>query len=111
MPRSPKSQVNMCVASGERLKEVPDVVGLLSIGVRVRLLRVDEVGELERVADEEDRRVVAHQVVVAVLGVELDGETARVAYGVGRTACAGHGREAREGLGLLADLREEPRRV
>ena len=39
---------------------------------------MDEIGEFQRVADEEDRRVVADQVVVAVIGVELDREAARV---------------------------------
>ena len=47
--------------------------------VRAALLGVDEVRELLRVADEEDRRVVADEVVVALLGVELDREAARVA--------------------------------
>lgn len=46
-------------------EEVPDVVGLLHVAVGVALLRVDEVGEHQRVADEEDGRVVADQVVVA----------------------------------------------
>lgn len=52
--------------------------------------RVDEVGELDGVLDEEHREVVAHQVVVALLGVELGGEASDVADGVGRSAEAGH---------------------
>ena len=89
-------------------EEVPDVVRLLMVGEGIGLLGVDEVGELQRVADEEDRGVVADQVVVPVLGVELEGEAARVADGVGRSPAAGHRREADEGLGLLPDLAEEP---
>ena len=66
-------------------------------------------GNLQRVAHEEHRRVVADEVPVAFLGVELDGEAADVALGVGRAALAGHRREAHEHFGLLADLREELR--
>jgi hypothetical protein len=40
---------------------------------------VDDVRELDRVADEGDREVVADEVPVAVFGVELDGEAAGVA--------------------------------
>ena len=89
-------------------EEVPDVVRLLVVGVGVGLLGMDEVGELQRVADEEDRGVVPHQVVVSVLGVELDGEPPRVAHCVGRSSAPGHRGEPEEGLGPLADLTEEP---
>ncbi len=88
-------------------EEVPHVVRLLVVGERVGLLRVDEVGELERVTDEEDGGVVAGQVVVAVLGVELQGEAPGVPDGIGRSASPGHRGEAQEGLGLLAHLGEE----
>ena len=86
---------------------------------------MDEVLELGGVADEEDRCVVADQVVVAVLGIELDREAARVAHRVGRAQLAGDGGEADEqrrapagleqgGLGVLADVLgdlEEPVRA
>ena len=77
------------------------------VGEGVGLLRVDEVGELERIADEEDGRVVAGQVVVAVLRVELHGEATRVADGLGRPFAAGHGREPGEGLGTPAHRRQK----
>ena len=47
------------------------------------LLRVDEVGELNGIANEEDRSVVAYQVVVAFGGVEFHRETAWVTPGIG----------------------------
>ena len=59
-----------------------------------------EVGELQRVAEEEDRRVVADDVPVALLGVELHREATDVALGVGRATLTGDGREAGEHLGL-----------
>ena len=87
--------------------EVPVVLGVAQVGARVTLDGVVEVGELQRVAEEEDRGVVADDVPVALLGVELHGEAADVALGVGRAALAGDGREAGEHLGLLADLAED----
>ena len=90
-------------------EEVPHVVRLLMVGEGIGLLGVDEVGELQRIADEEDRSVVPDQVVVPVLRVELEGEATRVAHRVGRPPAPGHGGEAEEGLGLLADLTEEAR--
>ena len=44
---------------GTQREEVPDVFGFLNIGVGVALLRVDEVGKFQWIADEEDRRIVA----------------------------------------------------
>jgi hypothetical protein len=87
--------------------EVPDVVRLGGTRVRVALLGVDEVRELDGVPDEEHRGVVADEVVVALLGVELQRPAARVADGVRGTEVAGHRGEPQERLGLLADLGEE----
>ena len=61
---------------------VPHHVGVLEVGLGVPLLGVDEVGELAGVSDEEDGRVVASHVPVALLGVELDREASRVPFGV-----------------------------
>ncbi len=60
-------------------------------------------GELQRVLDEEHRGVVADEVVVALFGVELQGEAARVSDGVRTPEVVGDGREAQEDLGALAD--------
>ena len=75
--------------------------------IGLHLHRMDQVGELDRVLDEEDRDVVADQVPVALLGVELDREAAHVARRVHRAGAAGHGGEAHEHLGLLADLGQD----
>ena len=92
---------------GQRGPEIPVVLGAAHVGARVALDRVVEVGELQRVAQEEHRRIVADHVPVAFLGVELDGETADVSLGIGRAALPGHGGEAGEQLGFLADLRKD----
>ncbi len=93
---------------GQRAPEVPVVQGAAHVGARVALHGMVQVGELQRVAQEENRRVVAHQVPVALLGVELHGEAADIALGVSGAALAGHGGEAGEHLGLLAHGREDP---
>ncbi len=92
---------------GRMGEEIPRVVGLLHVGERIALLRMDEVGELLRIADEEDRRAVADKIVVAVLGIELERIAARIAHHVGRAALERHRREALEHLGLLAHAIEK----
>ncbi len=74
--------------------------------VRLGLGRMDQIRELDRVLNEEDGHVVSDEVPVALLGVELDGEAADVARGVGRPALADDGREAHEDGRSLADLGE-----
>ena len=80
---------------------------LRELAVGLGLHGVDEVGELDRVLDEEDRDVVADDVPVALLRVELHGEATHVAGEVGRALAAGHRREAHEGGRALARALEE----
>jgi hypothetical protein len=67
---------------------------------------MDEILELGGIPDEEDRRVVADEVVVAFVGVELDGEPPGVADGVGAAEFTGNRGEAHEQVGPLAGLEE-----
>ena len=76
--------------------EIVEAPRLLLVGDRVGLEGVDHVRELDRIADEEDLQVVADQVPVAVDGLQLDGEAARVARRFRRFLAADHGREAHE---------------
>jgi hypothetical protein len=87
--------------------EVEGHVRVLDSSLWVSLLAVDKVWELHRVLDEEDWGVVANHVVVALFGVELDGESTWVAVAVVGTALAGDGRESEEDGGSLSDLVEE----
>lgn len=73
----------------------------------LRLHRVDEVGKLQRVLDEEHGDVVPHQVEVAFLRVELHGEAAHVAGEVAGSARAGHCGEAHEDRGAPPGIVEE----
>ena len=96
---------------GVQRHEIPERVvrrlRLRDLPVGMRLAGVDDVGELDAVLDEEHRDVVADQVEVAFVGVELDRETAGVAHRVSRPARAEHGREPAEHLSLLALLGQE----
>ena len=83
--------------------EVPHHLRAFQVALRQALLGVDKVREFERITDEEHRRVVADDVPVAFLGVELQREATRIALGVGRTTLTAHGGETQESWGLLAD--------
>ena len=71
--------------------------------------RVDEVGELDRILDEEDRNVVPHHVPHAFIRVKLDGESAHIARGIGRTAAAGDRAESQEQRRAFARLLKQSR--
>jgi len=98
---------------GHQRDEVPEGVvcaarlGVATVGLHLH--GVHEVGELHRVLDEEHRNVVAHDVPVALLRVQLDGEAAHVARRVHRTGAAGHGGKAREHRGLHAHFGQHAR--
>jgi hypothetical protein len=72
--------------------------------VRLHLHRSGRGRELDRVLDEEDRDVVADEVPVAFVGVELDREAAHVARRVHRAGAARDGGEADENRASLALL-------
>lgn len=74
--------------------------------VGLGLHRMDQVGELDAVLDEERRDVVADQTPVAFLGIDLHRKAAHVARQVGRAFAAGDGGEAHEGRGALAFMLE-----
>ena len=73
---------------------------------RVETQRDAQVRELGRVAQEEDGRVVADPVPVALLSLELDREATRVTGAVVRAALTADGREANGDRALLASRRE-----
>ena len=98
-------------ALGHQRDEVPESVvrrgRLREAAVRLHLHGMDKVGELHRILDEEHRDVVADQVEIALVGIELHGEAAHVARRVDRARAARHRREAREDLGPLARVLQE----
>ena len=111
MARSDIAHISMWVISGISDAKSQKVscadAGLRHGEVRLGLGRVHQVGKLHRVLDEEDGDVVADEIPVAFIRVELHREAAHVARGIGRAAFAEHGREADEDRRLLAGFAEE----
>ncbi len=96
---------------GHEGDEVPERVvrrgGLRKAPVGFHLHGMDQVGKLHGVLDEEDRDVVAHQIPVALFGIELDGKAAHIARGIHRARSTGHGGEAHEDRHLLAGFGQD----
>lgn len=67
-------------------------------------MAVDEIRELDRIADEEDGEVQTAHIVVSFLSVVLNGEAARISDDLRSTAVTSDSRKAAEHGGLLADL-------
>ena len=104
MPRSPISQASMCADSGTCVQKSHCMSLSTQVVGQPALLRADEVLELHRVPDEEDRDVVPDDVQVALDGVEPQREAARVAPGVGAAPLPGHRGEPDQRVGPGAGL-------
>lgn len=89
---------------GDEAEKVPEGVRVLPMRLRVALLRVDQIGELQCVTDEEHGRVVAHHVPDAIFRVKLKREPARISGGIGEPGFASNSRESCEHGCLLPDL-------
>ena len=63
------------------------------MGPGMALLGMNEVGELVGIPNEEHGRVVADQIPVAFIRIELDREAAHVPLGIGGTELTGPRRE------------------
>ncbi len=92
---------------GRERPKIPHGGVAAQIGFGMAFLGVDEVGKFIGITHEEDRRVVADQIPIALVGVKLQGEAPHVALGVGGAAFAGDGREPEKTLGLAANTRED----
>ena len=98
-------------AFGGEADEIPEIIvsrlGLRKGAVRLFLHRVDQVRKLDRVLNEENRYVVADDVPVALLRVELHGEAPDVAGEIDRSLASGDGRKSDEGRRLFAGALEQ----
>ena len=56
--------------------------------IRLHLHRMDQIGKLDGVLNEKHRDIVADEIEVAFVGVELDGEAAHVTRQVDRARAA-----------------------
>jgi hypothetical protein len=98
-------------AFGRQADEIPEIVvrrlRLRKSAVGLLLDRMNHVRKLDGVLDEEHRNVVADDVPVAFLGIELDGKAAHVARQVRRALAAGNRGEPHEGRRFLAGALEQ----
>lgn len=88
-------------------QKVPECIGILHVSLRVTLLGVDEVGKLQGVADEEDRRVVSHHVPVTFLGVKLESEPTRIPGSIRKPTLTSHGGKSSKHGRLLTHFIKE----
>ena len=109
--RSDIAHISMWVDSGIKRHEVPEVVvrGLrLRKGpIRFLLRGMDEVGKLDRVLDEEHGNVVADDVEVSRLRVQLHRKSAHITRQIERTLVSDDGGEPDKRRGDLTRLLEE----
>src|SRR5664280_2888032 len=97
--RRKRNEVPECVVRGCRLREA---------AIGFHLDGVDQVRKFDGILDEEDRDVVAYQVPVAFLGVELHGKAAYVTGGVDRAGATRDGRYPGKYGRPFTDLGENP---
>src|SRR4051812_46482293 len=71
--------------------------------IRLLLGGMNDVWKFDRVLDEEHRDVVADEVPIPFLSVQLDGKSAHVARKIRRPFAAGNRREAHEYRRLFAE--------
>ena len=83
------------------------VLGIAAVGLHFH--RMDEIGKLDCVLDEEDRNVVANEVEIALVRVKFDCKAAHIARHIPCARAAGDSREPREDFRFLAFLGEERR--
>ena len=76
-------------------------------GIGFFLHCMDKVGEPYRILDKENRDVVADEIPIAFLGVELDRKAAHIAGEINRALAADHGGKADKGGGFLTGALEQ----
>ena len=85
----------------------PEHVGVLQMRLRIALLGMNKVGELGRVAEEEDGCIVEYPVEIAFVSTNLDGKTTRIAGSVCRARLATDRGETDSSAGSVANFLKE----
>lgn len=87
--------------------EVPYGSRALAVGVMIALLSMNKIRKLLRIPNKKNRRVVAHQVPVPVVGIIFHGEAPGIAFRIRAASFAGHGGKTKQHPCLLTDLAED----
>lgn len=109
MPRGDMVIVTWCSASGSSVQKSQLLLAERRLVRGSRFTAWFRSGNFSGSRRKNTGGVVAHEIPVARVGVELHGETPDVALGIGCAALAGDGRETHEAFGLLADPGEDRR--
>jgi len=87
--------------------EIPHHGRALEIGLRIPFLGMNEIRELFRVFNKKYRGIVSHQIPVAVIGIKLDGKTARVSFSISASLLTSDGGETHKDTALVACTAEQ----
>merc|ERR1711997_974994 len=87
--------------------EIPCHLARLDASLRVSLLGMDEIWELNWISDEEYRRVVSYHIVVALLSIELKCEASWISVAVVGSTFSCYSRETKEDRSSLSDSVQE----
>jgi hypothetical protein len=74
--------------------EIPCCLGTLNTGLRMSLLRVDEIRELNWVSDKEHWSIVSDDIIVSFFSIEFHGKTSWISLTIICAALSGDGGEA-----------------
>ncbi len=102
MPRSLIVIVIWCRASGSEVQKSQLLSATAQVGAGVTFDGMVQIGEFQRISQEEHGGIVSHQIPVSFVRVELDGKTADIAFGVRRATLTRYRGKAYEQLGLLS---------
>jgi hypothetical protein len=87
--------------------EVPNHVGISKVSLRISLLRMQKVRELNRILNKEHRGVISNHIVVALLSVELNSESSGISNAISRSSFTCNSWESQEQRGSLSDRIQE----
>lgn len=87
--------------------EVPEHICIRKMSCRVSLMRTVQGRELNRIANEKDRRVVEDPVQVTLIRVDLHGPSVNIASGICRTGFRSNCRYSKKDGRLLASFAQE----
>ena len=79
---------------GTKTPKIPCCRGTAQVRFRISFLRMNEIGKLERIANKKHRRVVAHQIPVALIGIKFHSKTPHISFRIGSSALTGNSRKS-----------------
>jgi arginine/ornithine N-succinyltransferase beta subunit len=74
--------------------EVPSHVRVMLVSLRMSLLAVNKIGELDGVFDEEDRSVISYHIVVSFFCVKFQSETSWISCNIWESFLSGNSRKS-----------------